>query len=65
MVVKKRLYDLYNQGIKLYLGGKPATPEAVNKFFNTEGNYCMPTIGYDEKGSIKEIYFERVLAANA
>ena len=56
---------MYNQGVVLYLGGKPATPEAVNNFFNTEGNYCMPTIGYDEKGSIKEIFFERALAANA
>ncbi len=65
MIVKKRLCDLYNQGIKLYLSGKPATPEAVVRFFDSEGNYCMPTIGYDEKGSIKEIFFERVLAANA
>lgn len=53
----EHLSILYENGVKLYYCGKPATPELIDRFVTKNKSFIMPDFVYDEEGNIKEIQF--------
>lgn len=57
MNIYMRLADMYEWGVKLYLNGKPATPEMVYNQVLQKEAFCMPKISYDAEGKVSEISY--------
>lgn len=52
-----RLEMLYEEGAKLFVSGRPATPEMVIKHVAGNVRNCMPQFFYNEEGRLAEIRF--------
>ena len=57
MDITSKIYDMYEWGVKLFISGKPATPQMVEDLLKREGNKRMPMICFDKNGEITEILF--------
>jgi len=57
MEITSKIYDMYEWGAKLFISGKPATPQMVEDLVKREGNERMPMICFNKNGEITEILF--------
>ncbi|MCR4933956.1 MAG: hypothetical protein K6A29_07135 [Lachnospiraceae bacterium] len=57
MDITSKIYDMYEWGAKLFISGKPATPQMVEDLVKREGNERMPMICFNKNGEITEILF--------
>lgn len=58
--MKNGLKNILNQGVELYLDGRPATPERIaNRFVREEAVY-MPDFVLDENGALTQIRYDKV-----
>jgi hypothetical protein len=56
------LVNISNQGIALYLEGRPATPDEIaNHCVGESDALYMPDYIMDEKGKLKEIRYDKVV----
>ncbi len=53
------LNNMFENGVKLFIGGEPATPEAIAKKAMKSKIKFMPILHYDENGEIDEINYAR------
>lgn len=53
----EHLHILYENGVKLYFCGMPATPELIGRSIATQKSFIMPDFIYDEDGNLQEIQF--------
>lgn len=53
----KRINNLYDIGVKLYICGKPATPEMVISYVLQDISNVMPEFFYDKEGRLNEVRF--------
>jgi len=58
--ILSNLNNVSDKGIALYLSGKAATPEEIADCCLLDGVY-MPDYVLDDKGSLKEIRYDKVL----
>lgn len=59
-LVLTRLETVTKWGVKLYLCGKLASPEAVAKCIVRESETYMPDFVYDDDGNLDEVRYDRV-----
>lgn len=52
-----KIYQLYEWGVKLYIGGIPATPEMVRHFVTRKRRDYMPVFYYDTEGNLDIICY--------
>lgn len=57
MAENKRLEQLYEQGVKLFIGNMPATPEMVERLISGRKKAYTPKFSYDEIGNLDEIRY--------
>ncbi len=57
MVDNTKIAQLYEWGVKLYIGGNPATPDMVGEFIISKSNSYMPIFVYDKDGNLDEIRY--------
>lgn len=56
MVENRRMLELYEAGVKLFIGGRPATPDMVRMHL-TERKNKMPDFVFDVEGNLDEIRY--------
>lgn len=56
-MMAEKINRLYEDGVKLFLCGRPATPKTVMQYVAEHFSDCMPTFFYDKKGRLAEIHF--------
>ena len=59
--VKNRLEAILEQGIELYLDGKPASPEGIAKQFVREDTVYMPDFVIDENGILIQVRYDKIM----
>lgn len=57
MVDNTKIAQLYEWGVKLYIGGSPATPDMVGEYIISKSNSYMPIFVYDKDGNLDEIRY--------
>ncbi len=58
--MKSGLKNILDQGVELYLDGRPATPERIaNRFVREEAVY-MPDFVLDENGALTQIRYDKI-----
>ena len=55
-----RLQKMEHEGVRLYLDGRPATPDAIARCCVNEETLYMPDYVTDKQGKIKEIRYDKV-----
>lgn len=59
--MKDRLEAIFNQGIELYLDGKPALPDSIVERFVREDAVYMPDFVINEEGILTQIRYDKIM----
>lgn len=57
MVENSRMLELYEAGVKLFISGRPATPEMVRAYLAERTRKKMPDFVFDVEGNLDEIRY--------
>lgn len=60
MTMKDRLEDILNQGIELYLDGRPASPSKIAERFVREDAVYMPDFVINEEGILTQVRYDKI-----
>lgn len=61
MSMKNKLEDILNQGIELYLDGRPASPDRIVERFVREDTVYMPDFVIDEEGILTQVRYDKIM----
>ncbi|MBD5552262.1 MAG: hypothetical protein HDQ96_13985 [Lachnospiraceae bacterium] len=64
ITMKNRLKAILDQGIELYLDGKPASPDGIVERFVREEAVYMPDFVIDEDGTLIQIRYDKIMETN-
>ena len=59
--MKSRLEAILEQGIELYLDGKPASPAGIVERFVMEDSVYMPDFVIDEDGILTQVRYDKII----
>lgn len=59
--MKSRLEAILEQGIELYLDGKPASPAGIVERFVREDSVYMPDFVIDEDGILTQVRYDKIM----
>lgn len=59
--MKNRLEAILDQGIELYLDGKPASPDGIVERFVREDTVYMPDFVIDENGILIQVRYDKIM----
>lgn len=59
--MKDRLETILNQGIELYLDGRPASPDRIVERFVREDTVYMPDFVIDDKGILTQVRYDKIM----
>ena len=61
MSMKNKLEDILNQGIELYLDGRPASPDRIVERFVREDTVYMPDFVINEDGVLTQVRYDKIM----
>lgn len=61
MSMKNKLEAILNQGIELYLDGRPASPDRIVERFVREDTVYMPDFVIDEEGILTQVRYDKIM----
>lgn len=59
--MRNRLEAILDQGIELYLDGKPASPERIVERFVREDTVYMPDFVLNEEGVLTQVRYDKIM----
>lgn len=59
--MKNRLEAILEQGIELYLDGRPASPERIAQRFVREDTVYMPDFVISEEGILTQVRYDKIM----
>lgn len=61
MSMRDRLEAILDQGIELYLEGKPASPDGIVERFVREDTVYMPDFVINEEGVLTQVRYDKIM----
>lgn len=61
MSMRDRLEAILDQGIELYLEGRPASPDGIVERFVREDTVYMPDFVINEEGVLTQIRYDKIM----
>ncbi len=61
MSMKNRLKAILDQGIELYLDGRPASPDRIIERFVREDTVYMPDFVINEDGALTQVRYDKIM----
>lgn len=61
MSMRDRLEAILDQGIELYLEGRPASPDGIVERFVREDTVYMPDFVINEEGVLTQVRYDKIM----